>query len=210
MELSIEKRDFNKAAVTWDQPNRVILARSIAHAVLSEVELTSKMQVLDFGCGTGLLTLHFQPLVNSITGVDSSQGMLDVLRGKIESQGLKNVRTECLDIENGELLKGTYDVIVSSMTLHHIREIQPLFNQFYKALTPGGYLCIADLDLDDGQFHENNEGVFHFGFDREIMRQVFVESGLREIRTRTAAEVIKTVLKRDSRSFTVFLATGQK
>jgi len=43
--------------------------------------------------------------------------------------------------------------------------------------TPGGFLSIADLDSDDGQFHEDKTGVFHSGFDRNVMRQYFSEAG---------------------------------
>ena len=58
---------------------RVKLATDVAGAVSAEVRLAADMDVLDFGCGTGLLALQLQPYVRSITGVDSSQGMLDVL-----------------------------------------------------------------------------------------------------------------------------------
>ena len=34
------------------------------------------MDALDFGCGTGLVTLKLQPFIHSITGVDGSQGMI--------------------------------------------------------------------------------------------------------------------------------------
>ncbi len=50
------------------------------------------MDILDFGCGTGLLTLHFQPLARSVTGLDSSPGMLDALKAKIRDQNLANVK----------------------------------------------------------------------------------------------------------------------
>jgi ubiquinone/menaquinone biosynthesis C-methylase UbiE len=96
------------------------------------------------------------------------------------------------------------------MTLHHVKEIRPLLDQFYRILTPSGYLCIADLDLDDGQFHDNNEGVFHFGFDRALLRKDFMKGGFNDIRDRTAAEVMKPSSDGGMRSFTIFLMTGRK
>jgi hypothetical protein len=77
-------------------------------------------------------------------------------------------------------------------------------------VAPGGCLCLADLDLDDGQFHSDNKGVFHFGFDRELLRQAFLAVGLEEIRTRTAAQVVKPTQTGESRVFTVFLMVGCK
>ena len=115
--------------------------------------------------------------------------MIDVLKAKIDKQNLSNVRTQYLDTDTGDMLEGSYHLIVSGMTLHHVKEIRPLLDQFYRIVAPSGYLCIADLDLDDGGFHNNNDGVFHFGFDRAALRHYFIEAGFDDIRDRTAAEV---------------------
>jgi ubiquinone/menaquinone biosynthesis C-methylase UbiE len=209
--MNIERRDFDREATTWDEvPARVKLANDVAAAVSDEIVLTSNMDVLDFGCGTGLLTLKLQPAVHSITGIDSSQGMIDVLKAKIDKQNLSNVRTRYLDTERGDILEGTYHLIVSGMTLHHVKEIRPLFDQFYRILAPSGYLCIADLDPDAGRFHDGNDGVFHFGFDRALLRQDFMEAGFEDIRDRTAAELMKPDSEGVMRPFTVFLMTGRK
>jgi 2-polyprenyl-3-methyl-5-hydroxy-6-metoxy-1,4-benzoquinol methylase len=209
--MNVERRDFDKEAATWDEvPTRVKLANDIAAAISEEIVLTSNMDVLDFGCGTGLLTLQLQPVVHSITGVDSSQGMIDVLKAKIDKKNLPNVRTQYIDTDTGDILKGSYHLIVTSMTLHHVKEIRPLFDQFHGIVAPSGYLCIADLDIDDGKFHGNNNGVFHFGFDRAVLRQDFTEAGFRDIRDRTAAEVMKPVSDGGVQPFSVFLMTGRK
>jgi ubiquinone/menaquinone biosynthesis C-methylase UbiE len=209
--MNIEKRDFDKEAATWDEvPARLKLANDIAAAISNQILLTSLTDVLDFGCGTGLLTLKLQPLVHSITGVDSSRGMLDVLKSKIAKQNLLNVKTQYLDTEQGDILEGTYHLIVSGMTFHHVKEIRPLLDQFFRILVPSGYLCIADLDLDDGKFHDNNDGIFHFGFDRALLRRNFIEAGFDDIRYRTAAEVMKPDNEGGMHTFTVFLMTGRK
>jgi ubiquinone/menaquinone biosynthesis C-methylase UbiE len=209
--MNIEKRDFDKEATTWDEvPARVKLASDIIAAISDEIVLTSNMDVLDFGCGTGLLTLRLQPVVRSITGVDSSRGMIDVLKAKIDKQKLPNVKTLYLDNEDGDIPEGNYNLIVSGMTLHHVKDIGPLLDRFYSIVAPSGYLCIADLDLDDGKFHDKNNGIFHFGFDREELRRYFMDAGFVDIRDRTAAEVMKPVSDGGVRPFTVFLMTGRK
>ncbi len=87
--MADEKFDFDKKAASWDEnPHRVSLANDIAGAIIDEKILAPDMDVLEFGCGTGLLTLKLRPLVRSLTGVDGSKGMLGVLEAKIEDQGL--------------------------------------------------------------------------------------------------------------------------
>ncbi len=206
-----EKRDFDKAAATWDEkPRRLKLAEDIAETISGEIRLTSDMAALDFGCGTGLVTLKLQPLVGSITGVDSSQGMLDALQAKIDEQKLTNVKTQFIDIDKGEVLSGSYDLVVSSMTFHHVKEIGPLLDQLYRITAPSGYLCVSDLDLDNGHFHTDNEGVFHFGFDRKALREEFTNAGFEDVRDVTAASVTKTAADGDTKTFTVFLMIGRK
>ncbi len=210
-EINTKKRNFDQEAVNWDQiPRRVKVAQDVAHSMIQEITLTPDMDVMDFGCGTGLLTFALQPFVRSITGVDSSQGMLDIFKTKIKEQNLNNVKAEFIDLDNGDVLNSSYHLIVSSMTLHHIKNIVPLLEQFYSILLPSGQLAIADLDLDDGQFHSDNEGVFHFGFDRKELHQMFIETGFRDVRYRTAAQVEKPADDDRTRLFSLFLIIGRK
>jgi ubiquinone/menaquinone biosynthesis C-methylase UbiE len=209
--MSSEQWDFDKEAATWDNnPGRVRLANDIADAITDERILAPHMDILEFGCGTGLLILRLLPLVRSATGVDSSQGMLGVLRSKLEAHSTANLRLQHLDIEKGDVLEGIYDLVVCSMTLHHVKENGPLLDQFYKITAPRGYLCIADLDPDDGQFHGKNDTVFHCGFDRTALRQALMDAGFDDIRDRTAASIVKPIADGGTRSFDVFLMTCRK
>lgn len=209
--MKTEKRDFDKVAASWDEhPGRVKLAKDIAHAISQMIVLTLEMDVMDFGCGTGLLAIQLQPLVRSITGIDSSQGMLDIFNMRIAKLKLKTVNAILVDLDKGDTLKGNYDLVLCNMTLHHIKALEPLFDQFYKITAPAGYLCIADLDLDDGQFHDDKTGVFHFGFARPTLSKIFTEAGFEHVRDISAAEVVKPGINGEMRRFTVFLMIGQK
>jgi ubiquinone/menaquinone biosynthesis C-methylase UbiE len=168
------------------------------------------MDVLDFGCGTGLLTLALQPHVRTIIAVDSSQGMIDVLDAKLKVQGIKNVRTRRVDLDQGDKLEGAFDLAASSMTFHHIRDTGMLLDRLAGVLKPAGKIAIADLDLDEGKFHDSNEGVFHFGFDRHMMKKLFEVAGFVSVRNRTAAIMQKPGPDGTVRMFTVFLMTGEK
>lgn len=204
-------RDFSKEAATWDdKPGRVKVAHAIAEAIAGNVPVTPDMAALDFGCGTGLLTLRLQPLVRTIVGVDNSPGMLQVLAQKISQQQLSNVCWQLCDFEQGQMPQGAFNLITSAMTLHHVRAIEPLLAWFFQALLPGGRLCLADLDLEDGLFHEDNTGVFHFGFDRAWLEQRLTAAGFTGVQAMTATEIEKPAADGVLRRFPVFLVHAQK
>ncbi|RPI71473.1 MAG: class I SAM-dependent methyltransferase, partial [Desulfobacteraceae bacterium] len=118
-----EKRDFDKEAASWDEnPARTRLAEDVAEALKKALPLSPAMDAMDFGCGTGLVTLRLQPLVRAITGIDSARGMLEILNRKIDHYKLDHVVTLLADLDKGDLLPGNFDLIVSSMTLHHVKD----------------------------------------------------------------------------------------
>ena len=73
-----------------------------------------------------------------------------------------------------------------------------------------GVLAIADLDPDGGRFHEDNTGVFHFGFERAAMRALFAETGFIDVRDSTATETIREAPDGSTRVFSVFLISERK
>ncbi|HNS56060.1 MAG TPA: class I SAM-dependent methyltransferase [Smithellaceae bacterium] len=209
--MQLEKRDFDREAMKWDEnPGRVKLAKDIYAAIIKAVSISPETDALDYGCGTGLLTLLLQPHVRHITGTDSSQGMLDMLNQKIDQLLLPNVATKFLDLEKDALLEGRYNLITCSMTLHHAENPASLIEKLYAGLLPGGSLCIADLDSEDGAFHSSNDGVFHFGFERSVMTDLFDKIGLDDVNLTTAAQVTKKDATSKNKTFPIFLITGKR
>jgi ubiquinone/menaquinone biosynthesis C-methylase UbiE len=204
--------DFEKEAAGWDaEPRRVKLANDVADAIIREIEPGPDLDVLDFGCGTGLVTLRLQPLVRSITGVDNSPGMLAVLQDKVKKGGLTNVHPRLVDFERDGRVEGRFHLIVSSMTMHHVADTAALFRIWYEILWPGGRLAAADLDTEDGSFHgEDQAGVFHLGFERPAIKGLLENAGFQEVRTASAAALVKEVADIGPREFTMFLLTGRK
>ena len=197
---------FDQAAATWDeQPRRVKLARAVADEITHQIHLSHDTDVLDFGCGTGLLTLALQPLVRSVTGADASSGMLDVLRQKLQVQGLANVETILLDPEMPLSLDARFHLIVSSMALHHVANPAPLFRRFHEQLEPGGRVALADLDREDGSFHEDARDVFHLGFERSDLQTLLTAAGFVGLSATTA-----TITRKGNRDYPVFLITGRR
>ena len=206
-----EKKDFDKEAAAWDEnPGRVKLANDVADAIIREVQPSFAMDALDYGCGTGLVTLRIQPLVRSIVGADSSTGMLGMLKLKTEKQQITNVQTRLVDFEHGGTLAGKFHLVVSSMTLHHVQDTARVFQQWYELLLPGGVLAVADLDTEDGSFHGDNTGVRHLGFDRRHLGALLRNAGFSSVRDTTAATMVREVAGGGSRSFPVFLLIAGK
>lgn len=207
---SENKRDFDAAAKNWDQePRRLKLALDVLDAMRREIPLSPAMEALDYGCGSGLITLGIQPLVGRVTGADSSRGMLEVLTGKVRDQGAGNVSTILLDLET-QRLEGSYDLIVSSMTLHHVKDVPALVASLAGALRPGGWLALADLETEDGRFHDDATGVLHQGFSRDFLAGAFSRNGLADVRVVTAATIEKPADSGAVRQYPVLLCIGRK
>jgi cyclopropane fatty-acyl-phospholipid synthase-like methyltransferase len=201
-----DTRRFDEIAATWDEdPARVRLAYAVADAIAGQVPLSPSMEVLDFGCGTGLLTLALMPRVGRITGADTSSGMLGMLERKARDHRLESVSTQLLRREDDYALSGRYDLIVSSMTLHHVEDLAPLFARFRDCLRPGGRIGLADLDREDGTFHRPEiEDVFHLGFDRASLNAQLTEAGFHDLQDTTAF-----VHRRNDRDYPVFVVSGR-
>jgi SAM-dependent methyltransferase len=196
---------FDQAAPTWDgEERRILLAGAVTEAIAKRCALPADLDVLDFGCGTGLVSLGLRPLVRSVTGVDTSRGMLGVLERKLLEQGRDGVRTVLLPPDAPLSLPDRFHLVVSSMTLHHVADLAPLFAQFRDHLLPGGRVALADLDLEDGTFHEDATGVLHPGFERGSFAALLSAAGFVDVEVETA-----TVTRKAERAYPIFLATAR-
>lgn len=205
------KRDFNQDAETWDDnPIRVQLAHAIANTILRSVPISDNMIVLDYGAGTGLVTLALQPHVRSVVAADSSEGMLAKLSEKVAESGLSNVKTIHLDLEKEAPPEQRFDLIISSMTFHHIKSIPALLQRLGEMLRVGGYIAVADLDPDGGEFHPDSTGVWHDGLDRDEMKRIYADNGFSEVTVDTAHTFTREVLGKGQREFSIFLIIGRK
>ncbi len=203
---------FKDKAANWDeQPRRVELASAVAGAIVDGLPLNKDMRALDYGCGTGLVTLLVAEEVGSVLGVDISAEMLGQLDKKVAAGAATNVSTLCADIlVDEEEIEGEFDLIFSAMALHHVNGVKRVLKVFHDKMKPGGMVALADLDLEDGSFHGGREGIAHAGFDRNEVVEMLEHSGFVQAEAATAHTISKPDSEGKMRDYTVFLIIAKK
>ncbi|HEY9128962.1 MAG TPA: class I SAM-dependent methyltransferase [Sulfurovum sp.] len=195
---------FAHKSKTWDMNSkRVQNAKGIAELIVNNINLDKSMEIMDFGAGTGLLSYFVAPYVEKIVAVDNSPSMLLEFQNKCDDF---SCHTEVIEKDlSTDTLERKFDGIISSMTIHHLEDIPALFSKFYDMLDEHGFIAIADLDSEDGTFHSDNEGVFHYGFDRQLLARYAQEAGFKDVTFSLANKISKPHAE-----FTVFLMTALK
>ena len=201
---------FNTIASEWDSDaSRVLMAQKIARAMLAALSPTGQEQALEFGAGTGLVTLLIAPKLAHVTALDSSPGMLDVLRQKCERKQLAHVETIEGTVPD-QLPDAQYDLIYSSMTMHHVEDVPALLKALSEHVKPGGRVALADLDVEDGGFHREATGVAHQGFERETFGDWLADAGFADVQFSTAFTARRESGDGTTREYPIFLAVAGK
>lgn len=134
---------FDQIATVYDEslPSHVVehYLRKRAAFVLA---LRPTGSVLDVGCGTGALAQRLTGLGYQVTGVDPSDGMLEVMRARSpEVRAVQGSGTE-LPFE-----PDSFDVVVSVATFHHIAEpaaVRKTLAEMTRVSRPQGRIVIWD------------------------------------------------------------------
>jgi ubiquinone/menaquinone biosynthesis C-methylase UbiE len=198
----VSTNSFDDKAATWDaNPAKVERAQAVARAIRATVPLDRSTRLLEYGAGTGLVTHALRDAVGPVTLADTSAGMRDVMRAKIQAGVIADARVWDLDLATGSVPDARFDLIVTVMTLHHIHHLDRALCGFARLLVEGGHLCVVDLDEEDGSFHGAGfEG--HHGFKRSALASQLADAGFTGIAFQDCHEVV-----RDGARYPVFLAT---
>lgn len=209
--MSHGKRDFDKDAQSWDDNSvRRELGEAVGKAIAEAMPLESHHTLLDYGAGTGLVSFFLRQRVSRILAADSSRGMLEVLGGKVKAAGITNIEPVFLDLEDPAAKPPKVDAIVSSMTLHHVRDVPRLAGIFFCMLGPGGRIALADLATEAGDFHADNTGVHHFGFAADGLCEAFARAGFLDARATVVHTVRKPVASGETKDFPILLLTAHR
>lgn len=165
------KHDFNHKAETFDSPKNIFLANLVCQAVEKQIDLLSDKEILDFGGGTGLLTLPLAKQTKSVTLVDISEKMLEQARLKAERQEIKNIQFLEQDLLENPL-KQEFDLIIVCRVLHHMIDLDAALSLFHQHLRENGQLLIADF---------TKTGDNHHGFDLAELEKQLIDHGFSSV-----------------------------
>ena len=165
---------WDSYAEGWDSNSDVISYSERAFRSLTDTLNCEGARILDFGCGTGLLTERLTPLASSIVALDPSGKMLAVL----EAKQLDNVTTIQASltrelIDQNRQLQGRFDLIVASSALAFVPNYRETVRLLAELLNRGGRLVQWDWLKED-----SDEDT---GFTREDITAAFRDAGLSDI-----------------------------
>ncbi len=205
-----ETNHFDNVAREWDK-NIVHTKRTeaITEHFLNMVPINNKMKAMEFGAGTGLLSIALKDYFAEITLMDSSAEMINTSIDKLNTLGLSHLKPILFDIEKQAYTVKKFDVIFSQMALHHAEDIQKLFSTFYDLLLPNGILAIADLYKEDGSFHDFDFNG-HFGFEPESLGEMLTTLGFKNFRFQQCFIIDKVQQDGSMKSYPVFLLVAEK
>jgi SAM-dependent methyltransferase len=135
--------------------------------------------------------------------------MLRVFGEKVTALGGANLYTLQCDVSEASLPPERFDLIVSSMVLHHLPNVPAVLSHLRPALRSGGWIALADLDTEDGTFHADPTGIHHHGFERAALCRWLNEAGFTDATSCEAHRITRPGSDGVLRTYPVFLVTAR-
>ncbi len=169
---------WDEYAEDWDSNPDVIKYSQLAFDSLSLHYDPTGLKVLDFGCGTGLLTEKIASVAASILAVDTSSEMINVLMNK----NLINVDTLVCELSDesinaNPILKSGYGLIVASSVCAFLPDFEKTLSNLKSILNPGGIFIQWDW--------KRTENEPDFGFNEELIMDAYSNVGLSLVKVTT-------------------------
>lgn len=165
--------------------------------------LLPPLDVADFGCGTGTLSVAIARWARQVWAIDQNPEALAQAKERSAREGRTNIHFLCEDLHRLSLPAGERDLIVISQSLHHVESPAAVLTEAARLLKPGGKLVVLELMPHEERWVLERLGHKHLGFDPEQLEAALAEAGFQSITRETHA--------RDGASpFRVFLLTGVK
>ncbi|KAI1378906.1 S-adenosyl-L-methionine-dependent methyltransferase [Hypoxylon crocopeplum] len=148
-----------------------------------------EVRLLDYACGTGMMSRALAPYTTQCVGVDISENMVAAYNSRAENQGLSRDEMyavigdlitadgpQLLDVLEDPRLFG-FDVATVGGGLHHFADPELAAERLAERLRPGGVLLVWDFLPHGPHQHSANYGVMHHGLSEERVRAMFERAG---------------------------------
>ncbi|MFF0675743.1 class I SAM-dependent methyltransferase [Staphylococcus xylosus] len=201
----MNKDRFDQIAQKYDGPERIHLAHIITQAITQQLKDTNYQTLLDYGGGTGLVTLNIAEYFEVVTLMDASPQMVDIFEHKVSNLNQTSIKTLVGDVllDDTILNHKNYDVIVLSLVLLHSGNYQLLLQKLYNQLNSGGMMILVDFDKNENIYHPK----VYNGFEQADIIHVFNKLGMINPQINTFYSGKKIFMKQDA---SLFIATGTK
>jgi ubiquinone/menaquinone biosynthesis C-methylase UbiE len=198
----MENNVFEQMAKRYDTEERIELAKVVTEVVRPEIRDSKSKSLIDYGSGTGLVSLALTDLVDSVLLVDSSKQMLEVAEAKISHKGITNAKVLHSDF-TGETPELKADIVLMSLVLLHIPDTKKILQELFNVLNEGGKLIIIDFDKNEDIYHPK----VHNGFVHEELKKTLSEVGFKSLEIETFHHRKRVFMNQDA---SMFIATSIK
>lgn len=165
--------------------------------------LLPPLDVADFGCGTGVLSVALARWASRVWAIDQSEAALTQARERAAREGRSNITFLREDLHRLSLPTGERDLVVISQSLHHVESPPAVLAEAARILKPGGKLVLLELMPHDERWVLERLGHRHLGFAPETLENSLREVGFGSLSRETHA-------REGASPFRVFLLTGVK
>jgi 2-polyprenyl-3-methyl-5-hydroxy-6-metoxy-1,4-benzoquinol methylase len=124
-------KEYDRNEEKYEQSYKKAVDNTKKHLSVSDV-------VLDYGCGTGIVTNDLADSVREIHGIDISSEMIDVARRRAVERGIGNVHYAQSTIFDELYGNESYNVILAFSVLHLLEDTQKVMQRINELLKPGG------------------------------------------------------------------------
>ena len=183
---------WDEHAAEWDGDEAVRTYAAAAHECLQRLYRDGRLdldgaRILDFGCGTGLLTEQLAERAERVVALDTSTAMVQVLAAKVERHGWLNVDAIAASLgsarqERPNLFALPFDLVVASSVCAFLDDYPGTIVELASLLKPGGVFIQWDWELN----REDDESV---GLTPSEMSNALAAAQLVDISVETAFEV---------------------
>jgi SAM-dependent methyltransferase len=139
--------------------------------------LLPPLRVVDFGCGTGVLTLEIARWAKTVTAIDRNASALAKARAESKRLQISNVTFLEADLEKLPLESMSQDLVVISQSLHHVQSPDLVLREAARILKIGGRVVVLELQPHLEHWVRTRLGHVHLGFESEALRDMLTMAG---------------------------------